>query len=610
MSLVRLSLFACLLLYLGCAADGGVGMQVGPIVNGDRVNGDEPTVVAVLNRQGGLCTGTVIAPRVVLTAKHCVQSPGAPGPVPASSLIIGVGDNINRLTTTVGVSEFETTPGVYTDSGGLRGALVGIDVAVLVLARDLGVEPYPVYRGSPAELIGRTVRAVGFGQTPGGGAGIKYRTESSIDCIGCYGGGSNVIYTGPTICQGDSGGPLMTLDNQVIGVSSFGSGACGSGINGFNRIDTFMDMVDRALDAVGACRDDGEEVCDGADNDCDGEVDEVCADLGQACEGDGDCRSLLCREGVCTEECNPLRPSTCAVGFHCANVGNCDGLCLADTADRSLPVDSDCTDHSQCASLYCADPGDGRQRCLTPCQGDAGFCQAGLVCAAVPGSCGGCVPDGLVAAPAGLGEPCETDERCRSGQCLVELGVGYCTTGCNADADCGELFHCRPTLEGGVCVRGPRAGVGGGCVENGDCQEGFFCAARGNERWCTNVCGAAGCPPEFSCTDVGGTPVCVPDRGVVGSPCETAADCLSGLCAPVGPEAALLCTRLCSADSPCEAGSLCTTSSDGINDVCVPSIEAAAPTDGGGCSVANVDPARGALWLLGLGALMLRRRRR
>ena len=74
----RYFLFAALL--AGCTGSAVVESRGEAIVNGTA--GGDPAVVLVYNtRRGGLCTGSLIGPRLVLTAKHCIQEADAAGPV-------------------------------------------------------------------------------------------------------------------------------------------------------------------------------------------------------------------------------------------------------------------------------------------------------------------------------------------------------------------------------------------------------------------------------------------------------------------------------------------------------------------------------------------------
>jgi V8-like Glu-specific endopeptidase len=597
---------------VGAAENGAdLGSSSESIVNGERTVTNEQAVVAVLNRFGGLCTGTLIAPRAVLTAKHCVQNPDAAAPSAASAFVVGIGDNIRGLSQTYNVAELVTTPGAYSDRNGLSGALVGIDVAVLTLTQPIrDIDPIPVHRGAANELLGRDFRAVGFGQIPSGGAGTKYRTTTRLSSV--QGG---VLYTPPTICQGDSGGPLLLVNedgsDSVVGVASFGSGACGSGINGYNRVDTFLDLIDEAVRLSGTCVDDGEERCDGYDNDCNDLVDEVCADIGETCEVDEDCLSLTCHEGLCSQGCDPIRPFTgCPPGFYCGGTADCEGFCVAGS-QGDLAIDAPCTADTECASLFCADPGDGRQRCLEPCRGGDGRCINGEVCAASLGVCGGCVAATIVRGLRGLGEPCETNEECGSGSCLVELDRGYCSAACERDSDCVTGYHCRSTATGGLCVVGERGGVGAGCVENGDCSDTLFCAARGDVRWCSSFCSTDDeCPPDFGCLEVApGARICVPDLGTIGDECATGDDCISGVCEAVGADGALVCTRECSGEALCEPGFACVRDAEGMDARCVPTALPPETGGGGGCAAGGASQRGFGLAAIALAFVMGSRRR-
>jgi V8-like Glu-specific endopeptidase len=600
-----------LLFLIGCAPTDDVAIESSPIVNG-TLGGNDAVVVLQNYVNGGLCTGTLIAPRVVLTAKHCVQDAFDEGPVAPSAIVVGVGDNIRGLSSVLRVSEITTTPGIYTEDsrGSIGRDLIGVDVAVLLLQSGVaGVTPIPIRRESHRELGGQPITAVGFGQTPSGQVGVKYTVMGRIT-----GTDDELLYVGAITCQGDSGGPAITQDNEVAGVVSFGAGSCGSGYGAYNAIFPYLDMIDEVLTEAGTCLDDGEERCDGADNDCDEEIDETCTAIGGACGADTQCIGLTCRittaGSICTTPCDPLQPDFgCEPGFYCELTEGCEGYCAPLAARGTLGIDEDCESNQECASLHCNDPGDGRRRCLTPCEGDEGMCLAGEACAASPGECGSCVPAEILRADRGLGEECETADECRSRDCLEDEGRSYCTRQCDADADCPDGYHCRADR----CVSGPRGDIGDVCVDNGDCGNGTFCANRADQSWCTTICEDGECPDGLSCVPAGGTMVCAPELGLVGDDCEANEECISGVCADLGEGGA--CTRECGPDAPCASGFECRRTADGTSAVCV--APATVVVTEGGCSAARGPAARGPaapsviLLAFGIGlAVTIRRRRK
>jgi secreted trypsin-like serine protease len=240
-------------LVTGCAFDGvETGTDQDEITSGD-VDGDaHPAVVMVLMDVAGepsfLCSGTLIAPRVVLTAGHCTGEPGE-----FSGMRVFYDSDLRSGPLYghphVEASSWQTHP-AYTSA-----AFFLHDVGVIRLSKAIRI-PSDRYGTLPAQDSldaldpTRTTRftAVGYGVQWINAAQIEFellRMVSHPQLVqintGFTGPGSLVLSnntnTGGT-CFGDSGGPNFVGDSLVVGgVTSFGlNGSCG-GTGGVFRAD-------------------------------------------------------------------------------------------------------------------------------------------------------------------------------------------------------------------------------------------------------------------------------------------------------------------------------------------------------------------------------------
>jgi secreted trypsin-like serine protease len=218
----------------GCTG-AGVGESFRGIIGGAPSDENAVMALAVRTDTGRvfLCSASVVAPRVLLTAAHCLvpAALAGNGPVPNSlTFAVFPGQDIATATPSsfLAVSEVHADPEFSPDS--LQG---GNDVGVVILEQPAGVPPLAVNRDPiPPSLIGQPVRSIGYGLAESGDdmgvtAGLRreatLRVSSTSDLL------LQLQAPEAGLCEGDSGGPTLAdlgRGRAIIGVASFGPTRC------------------------------------------------------------------------------------------------------------------------------------------------------------------------------------------------------------------------------------------------------------------------------------------------------------------------------------------------------------------------------------------------
>lgn len=229
-----------------CGRADAIGTK-GLAITGGGPEAGYPAVFALAYDGTGGCTGTCVAPRVGLTAAHCVE-----------------GESPKDLTALFGDTELE--PNTILRVTDLATEPAGGDIALVSFTEDCPAV-VPPNRTALESHIDEPVLMVGFGVTAEEASdfGIKRSgtaTLSSVDPAEVNGLEPGELATsndpGGT-CYGDSGGPtFMTFEGieYTVGVTSRGSNdaegwpePCGRGLSIAVRADSYSVFIDEFIAA-------------------------------------------------------------------------------------------------------------------------------------------------------------------------------------------------------------------------------------------------------------------------------------------------------------------------------------------------------------------------
>lgn len=333
-----------------------LGTASQPIIGGEDSTKEQNAVVLIMHvdrntHSFGSCTGTLIAPNLVLTARHCVSNTNdTPFGCDAEGKPSGTGANAGADQSVAGFSIFLGTDRPTFGLGKVTAdakakkifhdkskVLCGHDLALLLLDRDIPNAPILPLRLEELPKEGEALTAVGWGVTQISNYPSQRQQRSGIQVlkVGPFKGSMrqsplppNDFEVGESICSGDSGGPgISEKTNAILGVVSRG------GNGNFDESDPSAGCVGKETTNIYTAVAPSKELIlqafeqAGHDPWIEGGPDPRLAKVDEECDSAEACRSNTCVAGKCAQPCADV--SECASGLVCGAQDGSAKICKA-----------------------------------------------------------------------------------------------------------------------------------------------------------------------------------------------------------------------------------------------------------------------------------------